>query len=61
MFYITFLSTHQQYLEHFNHSGPLSPSRFGNQVVTVATMTPVSVPDIAIIIMNLCYLIMCAT
>ncbi|EBV7098425.1 LuxR family transcriptional regulator [Salmonella enterica subsp. enterica serovar Havana] len=33
-------STHQQYLEHFQPLDPLSPSRFGQQVVTVATMTP---------------------
>ncbi|MFZ3666248.1 response regulator transcription factor [Salmonella enterica] len=33
-------STHQQYLEHFQPLEPLSPSRFGQQVVTVATMTP---------------------
>ncbi|ELB6366080.1 LuxR family transcriptional regulator [Salmonella enterica] len=33
-------STHQQYLEHFQPVDPLSPSRFGQQVVTVATMTP---------------------
>ncbi|EDV4503034.1 helix-turn-helix transcriptional regulator, partial [Salmonella enterica] len=32
--------THQQYLEHFQPLDPLSPSRFGQQVVTVATMTP---------------------
>lgn len=34
-------STHQQYLEHFQPLDPLSPSRFGQQVITVATMTPV--------------------
>lgn len=33
-------STHQQYLEHFQPLDPLSPSRFGQQVITVATMTP---------------------
>lgn len=33
-------STHQQYLEHFQPLDPLSPSRFGQQVVSVATMTP---------------------
>ncbi|EKK1529800.1 LuxR family transcriptional regulator [Salmonella enterica] len=33
-------STHQQYLEHFQQLDPLSPSRFGQQVITVATMTP---------------------
>ncbi|EIP8376475.1 TPA: LuxR family transcriptional regulator [Salmonella enterica subsp. enterica serovar Marshall] len=33
-------STHQQYLEHFQPLDPLSPFRFGQQVVTVATMTP---------------------
>ncbi|WP_080086279.1 helix-turn-helix transcriptional regulator [Salmonella enterica] len=33
-------NTHQQYLEHFQPLDPLSPSRFGQQVVTVATMTP---------------------
>ncbi|EBP9567623.1 LuxR family transcriptional regulator [Salmonella enterica] len=33
-------STHQQYLEHFQPLDPLSPSQFGQQVVTVATMTP---------------------
>lgn len=33
-------STHQQYLEHFQPLDPLSPSRFGQEVVTVATMTP---------------------
>ncbi|EHU0118901.1 LuxR family transcriptional regulator [Salmonella enterica subsp. enterica serovar Cerro] len=33
-------STHQQYLEHFQPLDPLSPSRFGQQVVTVAAMTP---------------------
>ncbi|EJP4511262.1 LuxR family transcriptional regulator [Salmonella enterica] len=33
-------STHQQYLEHFQPLDPLSPSWFGQQVVTVATMTP---------------------
>ncbi|EBH6507675.1 LuxR family transcriptional regulator [Salmonella enterica] len=33
-------STYQQYLEHFQPLDPLSPSRFGQQVVTVATMTP---------------------
>lgn len=33
-------STHQQYLEHFQPLDPLSPSRFDQQVVTVATMTP---------------------
>ncbi|HAF6512389.1 TPA: LuxR family transcriptional regulator [Salmonella enterica] len=33
-------STHQQYLEHFQPLAPLSPSRFGQQVITVATMTP---------------------
>ncbi|EFT4331204.1 LuxR family transcriptional regulator [Salmonella enterica] len=33
-------STHQQYLEHFQPLDPLSPSRFGQQVVAVATMTP---------------------
>ncbi|CDG09173.1 TPA_asm: LuxR family transcriptional regulator [Salmonella enterica subsp. enterica serovar Typhimurium] len=33
-------STRQQYLEHFQPLDPLSPSRFGQQVVTVATMTP---------------------
>ncbi|EDR6981601.1 LuxR family transcriptional regulator [Salmonella enterica subsp. enterica] len=33
-------STHQQYLEHFQPLDPLSSSRFGQQVVTVATMTP---------------------
>lgn len=32
--------THQQYLEHFQPLDPLSPSRFGQQVITVATMTP---------------------
>ncbi|ELE4170588.1 LuxR family transcriptional regulator [Salmonella enterica] len=32
-------STHQQYLEHFQPLDPLSPSRFGQQVITVATMT----------------------
>ncbi|EAB7074522.1 TPA: LuxR family transcriptional regulator [Salmonella enterica subsp. enterica serovar Tudu] len=35
-----FNSTHQQYLEHFQPLDPLSPSRFGQQVITVATMTP---------------------
>ncbi|ELR2091395.1 LuxR family transcriptional regulator [Salmonella enterica] len=33
-------STHQQYLEHFQPLDPLSPSRFVQQVITVATMTP---------------------
>ncbi|EJS6430691.1 LuxR family transcriptional regulator [Salmonella enterica] len=33
-------STHQQYLEHFQPLDPLSPSRFGQPVITVATMTP---------------------
>ncbi|EBR7281448.1 LuxR family transcriptional regulator [Salmonella enterica] len=33
-------STHQQYLEHFQPLDPLSPSQFGQQVITVATMTP---------------------
>ncbi|EAC0490401.1 LuxR family transcriptional regulator [Salmonella enterica subsp. enterica serovar Braenderup] len=33
-------STHQQYLEHFQPLDPLSPSRFGQQIITVATMTP---------------------
>ncbi|EAB7706206.1 LuxR family transcriptional regulator [Salmonella enterica] len=33
-------STHPQYLEHFQPLDPLSPSRFGQQVITVATMTP---------------------
>ncbi|EIC9440925.1 LuxR family transcriptional regulator [Salmonella enterica] len=33
-------STHQQYLEHFQPLDPLSPSRFGQEVITVATMTP---------------------
>ncbi|ELV5285598.1 LuxR family transcriptional regulator [Salmonella enterica] len=33
-------STHQQYLEHFQPLDPLSPSRFGQQVITVSTMTP---------------------
>ncbi|EGJ6675076.1 LuxR family transcriptional regulator [Salmonella enterica] len=33
-------STHQQYLQHFQPLDPLSPSRFGQQVITVATMTP---------------------
>ncbi|EAX6827817.1 TPA_asm: LuxR family transcriptional regulator [Salmonella enterica subsp. enterica serovar Typhimurium str. SL1344] len=33
-------STHQKYLEHFQPLDPLSPSRFGQQVITVATMTP---------------------
>ncbi|HDW5337855.1 TPA: LuxR family transcriptional regulator [Salmonella enterica subsp. enterica serovar Typhi] len=33
-------STHQQYLEHFQPLDPLLPSRFGQQVITVATMTP---------------------
>ncbi|EFT8994478.1 LuxR family transcriptional regulator [Salmonella enterica] len=33
-------STHQQYLDHFQPLDPLSPSRFGQQVITVATMTP---------------------
>lgn len=33
-------STHQQYLEHFQPLDPLSPYRFGQQVITVATMTP---------------------
>ncbi|EBO4934515.1 LuxR family transcriptional regulator [Salmonella enterica] len=33
-------NTHQQYLEHFQPLDPLSPSRFGQRVVTVATMTP---------------------
>ncbi|EBF2916926.1 TPA: LuxR family transcriptional regulator [Salmonella enterica] len=33
-------STHQQYLEYFQPLDPLSPSRFGQQVITVATMTP---------------------
>ncbi|ECK8858158.1 LuxR family transcriptional regulator [Salmonella enterica subsp. enterica serovar Senftenberg] len=33
-------NTHQQYLEHFQPLDPLSPSRFGQQVITVATMTP---------------------
>ncbi|EKE0405389.1 LuxR family transcriptional regulator [Salmonella enterica] len=33
-------STHQQYLEHFQPLDPLSPSRFGQQVITVAMMTP---------------------
>ncbi|EBL8396894.1 LuxR C-terminal-related transcriptional regulator [Salmonella enterica] len=33
-------STHQQYLEHFQPLDPLSPSRFDQQVITVATMTP---------------------
>ncbi|EBD5516434.1 LuxR family transcriptional regulator [Salmonella enterica] len=33
-------STHQQYPEHFQPLDPLSPSRFGQQVITVATMTP---------------------
>ncbi|EBB8977712.1 LuxR family transcriptional regulator [Salmonella enterica subsp. enterica serovar Weltevreden] len=33
-------SAHQQYLEHFQPLDPLSPSRFGQQVITVATMTP---------------------
>ncbi|EAZ7774987.1 LuxR family transcriptional regulator [Salmonella enterica subsp. enterica serovar Woodinville] len=33
-------STHQQYMEHFQPLDPLSPSRFGQQVITVATMTP---------------------
>ncbi len=33
-------STHQQYLEHFQPLDPLSPSRFSQQVITVATMTP---------------------
>lgn len=33
-------STRQQYLEHFQPLDPLSPSRFGQQVITVATMTP---------------------
>ncbi|EIO4365895.1 LuxR family transcriptional regulator [Salmonella enterica] len=33
-------STHQQYLGHFQPLDPLSPSRFGQQVITVATMTP---------------------
>ncbi|EII0355287.1 LuxR family transcriptional regulator [Salmonella enterica] len=33
-------STHQQYLEHFQPLDPLSLSRFGQQVITVATMTP---------------------
>ncbi|ENP2498431.1 LuxR family transcriptional regulator [Salmonella enterica] len=33
-------STHQQYLEHFQPLDPISPSRFGQQVITVATMTP---------------------
>ncbi|EAZ8020328.1 LuxR family transcriptional regulator [Salmonella enterica] len=33
-------SIHQQYLEHFQPLDPLSPSRFGQQVITVATMTP---------------------
>lgn len=33
-------STHRQYLEHFQPLDPLSPSRFGQQVITVATMTP---------------------
>ncbi|EBX8124616.1 LuxR family transcriptional regulator [Salmonella enterica subsp. enterica serovar Tyresoe] len=33
-------NTHQQYLEHFQPLDPLSPSRFGQQIVTVATMTP---------------------
>lgn len=33
-------STHQQYLEHFQPLDPLSPSRFGQQVITVVTMTP---------------------
>ncbi|EDL5031867.1 LuxR family transcriptional regulator [Salmonella enterica subsp. enterica serovar Muenchen] len=33
-------STHQQYLEHFQPLDPQSPSRFGQQVITVATMTP---------------------
>ncbi|EAX7619622.1 LuxR family transcriptional regulator [Salmonella enterica] len=33
-------STHQQYLEHFQPLDPLSPSRFAQQVITVATMTP---------------------
>ncbi|EKG8693462.1 LuxR family transcriptional regulator [Salmonella enterica subsp. enterica serovar Widemarsh] len=33
-------STHQQYLEHFQPLDPLSPSRFGQQVISVATMTP---------------------
>ncbi|EBS4566930.1 LuxR family transcriptional regulator [Salmonella enterica subsp. enterica serovar Tanger] len=33
-------STHQQYLENFQPLDPLSPSRFGQQVITVATMTP---------------------
>lgn len=33
-------STHQQYLEHFQPLDPLSPPRFGQQVITVATMTP---------------------
>ncbi|EKR1692475.1 TPA_asm: LuxR family transcriptional regulator, partial [Salmonella enterica subsp. diarizonae] len=32
--------THQQYLEHFQPLDPLSPSRFGQRVITVATMTP---------------------
>ncbi len=57
-------STHQQYLEHFQPLDPLYHSLPGsaNRFVTVATMTSTtSVPVIAIIIMNLCYLIMCAT
>lgn len=33
-------NTHQQYLEYFQPLDPLSPSRFGQQVITVATMTP---------------------